>query len=291
MTSAALERVSPAPARRSRASAWLTIAARAAGDAVSGWLVPGITGAYAAAAVLVTFVGLAAGGTIEAQDFGRTAQSLLVITLWIVPLAAVLTGALAVADDGELTLLLVQPVSRLQVFIGRWAGATGAVLAGVVMAWGLVGLLIGGLAGWSDAAGYLAVGGTAAGCVLVGSALGAAGGAAAGRRGPAIVAALGVWFALAVAYDFVAIAMLGVGRELAGSGWTPAALAGLNPFGALRVLGTLGVGGQELTFGAVTAAVEQSGTGRLPPLLAASVVLWSAGALGLGAWLFGRRDR
>lgn len=289
MTTAALETAVAVHPERPPA-VWGHLAARSAAETVSGWLTPGLTGVYAVASVLIAFVGLAASGYLQVQDFGRTAHSLLAVTMWVVPLAAVLTGAIATSDDGELTMLLVQPVSWQTVFFARWVGAAAALTAGVAFAWGATGVIIGGVAGWQDGAGYLAVGGVALGCVLTGTALGAAAGAMAGRRTPAVVAALGLWFALAVAYGLAAVAVISISRGF-GDGWQPALLAALDPFDALRVLGTLGVGGRELAFGAVTAARDQSDTTSLPWLLTASVAGWTIAALAIGAWRFARRDR
>jgi len=267
------------------------LAARAAAETVNGWLAPGLTLVYAVASVLIAFVGLSAGGTIQAQDFGRTAISLLAVTLWIVPLAAALSGALALSDDGELSLLLVQPVSWRVIFLGRWLGATVATVAGVLLGWGATGILVGGLAGWSDLGGYLGVGAVAVGAAVMGTAVGATAAAVGGRRAPAIITALALWFALAVAYDLCAIAAISVVSSLSGAAWTPAFLAALNPFDALRVLGTVAIGGRELAFGAVTASLAQSGTARLPLVMLTSVGVWTAGALWIGARVFERRDR
>jgi Cu-processing system permease protein len=278
-----------APVSRPRI-AW-RLARRAAGESVSGWLAPGLTATYAAAAALVAFVGLSAGGTIQAQEFGRTAQSLLTVTLWIVPLAAALAGAIAVADDGELTLLLAQPLRWRTVFLARLAGTAGALAAATLVAWGFVGLVVGILAGWRDVAGYLAVGAVALASVFIGVALGGVAGALGGRRGRAIVLALALWFALGIAYDLVAIAVVSLSAANGAGGFGLSVLAAANPFDAIRVLGTLGIGGRDLAFGAVTASLEQSGTAHLPALLAASFFGWTAASLGLGAWVFSHRDR
>lgn len=288
MTTAALPAV--IAGRQGSPSVAIHLALRSARETVSGWLTPAFTGVYAVASLLIAFVGLSAGGYVQVQDFGRTAHSLLAVTMWVVPLAAVLTGAMATSDDGELTMLLVQPVSWHTVFVARWAGAAAALATGVLFAWGATGLIIGGVAGWQDGFGYLAVGGVALGCVVTGTAIGGAAGAFAARRTPAVVAALAVWFGLAVAYGLLAVALISVSRGL-GDGWEPAFLAALDPFDALRVLGMLGVGGRELAFGAVTAAREQSTTTTLPWVLAASTAGWSVTALVAGARAFSRRDR
>lgn len=271
--------------------AWRRIAWRTAAEMTSGWLAPGLAGVYAVASILIAFVGLAAGGTLQAQDFGRTAQSLLAVTLWIVPLGAMLGGALAAADDGELTLLLVQPVSWRVVFLARWAGSATAVGAAVLLAWGSAGLVIGALAGWGDVAGYAGVGGIALGAVVVGTALGAAAGGLAGGRGPTLVTALALWFLLAVAYDLVAVAAISVAPTALGGEWSAGLLAAGSPFSTLRVLGTLVVGGRDLAFGPVSAALAQSGTARLPAVFAGAVVLWTAAALVAGTRFFTTRDR
>jgi ABC-type transport system involved in multi-copper enzyme maturation permease subunit len=267
----------------------LIIARRAARDAVSGWIAPGLAVAYALASVLIAFVGLSAGGLVQAQDFGRTSQSLLAVTMWIVPLAAILAGALATSDEGELTLLLAQPVSWSRICLARLAGTAVAIGAAVAFAWGLTGLIVGGLAGWSDFGGYAAVGAVALGSAITGVAIGGLAGAIGVRRGRSLVLALVFWFVAAVAYDLIAIAIVSV---LGGdAGWGIGVLAAFNPFDALRVLGTLGIGGEDLAFGPVTAAIQQSETRWLPVVLGAACSVWVAGALVAGTLVFARRDR
>jgi ABC-type transport system involved in multi-copper enzyme maturation permease subunit len=267
------------------------VARRAAHEAVTGWLAPTYTVVLGGAGLLVAFVGLAAGGTLTAQDFGRTAVSLLTLVGWIVPLAGVIAGAAAAADDGERTLLLVQPISWRSVFLGRVAGTLGAMIAATLLAFGIVGLVIGLLAGWRDATGFLAVGGIAIGLLGVSVPLGAAVGAALGRRLPAVFASLAVWFALAILWDLMAIAAVSVAGGTFGHSWRPALLAAVNPFDALRLLGTLALGGRDATFGAVTAAAEHADLARLPLLFAVAPALWMGLALAAGDRWFRRRER
>lgn len=87
-----------------------------------------------------TFAGY--GGS---QGFGRIAAGLVNLVLLVVPLMGLTAGTLAITGDRErrtLGYLLAQPVSRLEVFMGKFLGLTGSLLAGLLVSFGLVGLLL-----------------------------------------------------------------------------------------------------------------------------------------------------
>ncbi len=89
---------------------------------------------FVALAFLVTYFTPTGGAGYG--GFNRMTASMLNITLFVIPLIALLLGALFLAgekEDGGLHLLLTYPVSRASLILGKFLGfllALGAVLAG-----------------------------------------------------------------------------------------------------------------------------------------------------------------
>lgn len=121
-------RRSPPPFSRST----LTIAARELRDAVrSRWFIL-YTASFAGLGLGVSFVSSAGAGATGLSSFGRTSAGLINLILLVVPLMALTAGAGAIASErerGMLAYLLAQPVSRLEVLIGKFAGLACALLA------------------------------------------------------------------------------------------------------------------------------------------------------------------
>ncbi|GAB4580559.1 MAG: ABC transporter permease subunit [Anaerolineales bacterium] len=93
-------------------------------------------------ALALSRAGLATVGYAGLGGFGRTAASLVNALLLFVPLIGLTVGANAVAADrerGALMYLLAQPVSRLEVFVGKSLGAALAVFTALGLGFGLAG--------------------------------------------------------------------------------------------------------------------------------------------------------
>ncbi len=85
-------------------------------------------------------------GFVGLEGFGRVAAGLVNLILLVVPLMGLTAGALAIAGERErrtLGYLLAQPVSRSEVFFGKFAGLAAALVAGLLVSFGLVGTLLG----------------------------------------------------------------------------------------------------------------------------------------------------
>jgi Cu-processing system permease protein len=110
----------------------MTIAGRELREAVrSRWFLL-YTLAFAALGLGVSYVSAASGGGTGLASFGRTTAGLINIVLLVVPLMGLTAGAGMIASDrerGMLAYLLAQPVSRLEVLLGKYLGLAGALLA------------------------------------------------------------------------------------------------------------------------------------------------------------------
>src|SRR5262249_44888119 len=77
-----------------------------------------------------------------------------------VPLVTLSLGALAIAgelEDGSLALLLAQPVTRAEVFAGKYVGLLLAVAGSIGAGFGLTGIIVGIAAGGGDTRRFLSV--------------------------------------------------------------------------------------------------------------------------------------
>src|SRR5262245_59673222 len=117
----------------------LTIARRELREAVgSRWFVL-YTIAFTALGLGVSYSSAAGAGGAGLSGFGRTTAGLINLVLLVVPLMALTAGAGAIASDrerGMLAYLLAQPVSRIEVLLGKYIGLGGALLACICLGLG-----------------------------------------------------------------------------------------------------------------------------------------------------------
>jgi Cu-processing system permease protein len=88
---------------------------------------------------------LAGAGIAGFAGFGRTAASLINLVLLIVPLMALTIGAQSLAAEQErstLAYLLAQPVTRLEVFLGKYLGLLLSLLASLALGFGIAGIVM-----------------------------------------------------------------------------------------------------------------------------------------------------
>jgi Cu-processing system permease protein len=132
----------PAASRRLHACPVRNIAAVALRElreaARSRWFLL-YTVAFAALGLGVSFISAASGGGSGLAGFGRTTAGLINLVLLVVPLMALTAGAGTVASDrerGMLAYLLAQPVTRLEVLLGKYLGLAAALLACICLGLG-----------------------------------------------------------------------------------------------------------------------------------------------------------
>src|SRR5439155_23406559 len=81
------------------------------------------------------------------------------LALLFVPLVTLSLGSLGIAgelEDGSLALLLAQPMTRLEAYVGKYVGLLLAVSAAIAAGFGATGVIVGVAAGGS-ARGFLAL--------------------------------------------------------------------------------------------------------------------------------------
>jgi Cu-processing system permease protein len=232
----------------------------------------------------LSLLGLAGAQRSGLAGFDRTTASLLNLALVFVPLVTFSVGALGVAgelEDGSLALLLSQPLTRAEVFAGKFAGLLAAIWLALLFGFGATGVIVGLYAG-GDAAAFLSLFGLlmvySAATLAIGTLLSVM----LRSRVRAIGAAFAAWLGLVYLSDLGTIG-LSIARHLRPG--QVFALALLNPVEQARVAGTLALTSRLEVLGpAGIFALDHLGAGGvvlLVHLLLAATALALA-ALGLG---------
>ncbi|MCB9151023.1 MAG: ABC transporter permease [Caldilineaceae bacterium] len=116
--------------------------------------------AFAVLAVALSSLSLTGAGMFGFAGFGRTAASLINLVLLIVPLMGLTIGAQSLASErekGTLAYLLAQPVSRAEVLWGKFVGLGTALLAALLLGFGLSAAVIAWQGGVVEAQQYISL--------------------------------------------------------------------------------------------------------------------------------------
>jgi Cu-processing system permease protein len=247
---------------------------------------------FAGLTLAVAGSGYILSGGYGVQDFSRIAVSLVQIVLFLVPLAALVFGGLALTPDrGAAELMYSQPVARSGILLGRMLGVWLALTAAELIGFGAAGIVVQSQAGSEGLWRYGAL--IAIAVVITGVVLAVAtflAGGNAGRRTRVLASALVVWFVTVLLFD---VAALGVASMLrSGSASRLLIVATLiNPVDAARTGALLAIEGTS-AFGAASLALLRftGGIGAATLLIAASLTAWVMTPLWLAARAVSRAD-
>ncbi len=243
---------------------------------------------FALASLAVALVGLSAGGAVAVQGFARTSVSLLQLVVWVVPMLALLTGAVAGAECHELEFVVGLPLGRRQLLGARWAAWTLALGAALVVGLGAAGIAIAVLVGAADGTRYLALVLVAWLLLAATLALGLAIGVSARSRARAVGIAIVTWFVLVVGVDLAAIGALEI-LPPRDAGWGLSLLLLADPVDGARALG-LGLFRADAVAGPTGAALRRVLGGWGVWALVAGLVAWTVLPLVVAGRRFARRD-
>jgi Cu-processing system permease protein len=126
------------------ATVW-TIAEKELRDALHNRWFLLYTVAFIVLSLGLSYLALAGAGIIGFAGFGRTAASLINLVLLIVPLMALTIGAQTLAGEQErktMAYLLAQPLTRLDVYAGKYLGLTLSLLASLTLGFGISGVVL-----------------------------------------------------------------------------------------------------------------------------------------------------
>lgn len=244
---------------------------------------------FAVLSLALSALGLSSLGTIGITGFGRTAASLLNLVLLLVPLMGLLMGAVSVAaerEQGTLLTVMAQPVTPSEVLMGKFFGASMALVTAVSIGFGLSGLVIARGSGLSQFSAYLSLVALTLLLGIVHVGIGICLSVMTRRSATAIGLAVFVWLCVAFLSD---LGVMGTSIVLK---LTPAQLLWVslgNPAQVFKLAAIHAVHGNlELLGSSGLYAVSVLGPWLLP-VLASLLVLWILLPLAVAFQLFHRR--
>ncbi|QRM27678.1 ABC transporter permease [Microvirga sp. VF16] len=247
----------------------------------------------AALALSLTFLGSAPTGTVGVRALDVVIVSLSSLTIFLLPLIALLISHDAIVGEmerGTMLLLLSYPVARWQVLLGKFVGHLSILAFATLLGYGAA---AGALAATSEAIdweSWTAFASMIGSSILLGAAFIAVGylvSALVRERGTAAGIAIGIWLVFVLIYDMALLGLLVVDQGQVLSGGLLNALLLLNPTDAYRLFNLTGSGNVSAFSG--MAGVAQTTT-LSPSVLLAALAAWALLPLGLAAFAFSRRE-
>jgi Cu-processing system permease protein len=243
-------------------------------------------------ALMLSLFGMRGVGAHGFGGFSRTAIGLLNLALYLVPLLALLLSINSMAaerEEGQLELLLAQPITRAGIVLGKFGGLAAALAAALLAGFGVAGVVIGIAGADTDAGGYLLLLFRAIGLGLAFLSMGLWIATRAATRLRALTWGLLLWFAAVLLYDLLVVGA----TALFGGGALRAVLGVLlvaNPVDLVRIGTLIQLGGVD-SFGLTAQALIGFLRGPSGALLLTGALLAWIGVPLLGAVrAFARRD-
>lgn len=245
----------------------------------------------AALALSLALLGSAPTGTVKADPLAVTVVSLASLTIFLVPLIALLLSFDAIVGEherGTLMLLLSYPVARWQVVVGKCLGQVAILAVATVIGYGAAAAAIGLKAGigpqaWSAYAAMVLT------SIMLGAAfvsLGCLASTLVHERATAAGLAVGLWLFFVLIYDTALLGVLVADQGRIVTAEMLDILLLLNPADAYRLFNQTGSEAAELYSG----MAGPGESGRLnAPVLAAALAGWVALPLAASMLMFRRR--
>ena len=246
-------------------------------------------GAFTALALGVSWLSVTGIARAGHASLGRTAGSLVSLVLLVVPLMGLTLGAQAIAAErerGALLYLLAQPVDVLEVVLAKFLGLVGAVVAALLLGFGLAAMALSGQA--SDGQ-LLAFAGFLGLSLLLATATVSTGlllSALSSRASVAAGLALFAWLAMVLGGD---LGLMGTALVLRLDAGSLLAAALVNPLQVFKMAAVLALrGGLDALGPAGLYATVRWGS-AVGPALAGLLALWTVLPLVATGWLMRRR--
>ena len=271
----------------------ITIAAKEIQQAIRNRWVLAATLLLAGLALSLTFLGSAPTGTVGARALDVVIVSLSSLTIFLIPLIALLIAHDAIVGDmerGTMLLLLSYPVARWQVLLGKFLGHLAVLAFATCLGYGAAAAALPIIGSSFDSEGLAAFAAMIGSSILLGAVFVAIGylvSAVVRDRGTAAELCIGLWLALVLIYDMALLGLLVLDQGRNISGGMLNALLLLNPTDAYRLFNLTGFANVSLFSG--MAGLAGSSTLSVQALLTA-LVLWILVPLAGAALAFSRRE-
>jgi Cu-processing system permease protein len=247
----------------------------------------------AALALTLTLLGSAPTGTVGVGALDVVIVSLSSLSIFLLPLIALLISHDAIAGEverGTMLLLLSYPVGRWQVLIGKFAGHLAILAFATILGYGAAALVLAATGAAIDAGNLAAFAMMIGSSVLLGAVFIAVGylvSALVRERATAAGIAIGIWLLLVVIYDMALLGLLVLDQGRTISAGVLDALLLANPTDVYRMFNLSGSANVSLFSGMAGLADTMS---LNPPVLLFALLVWALLPLGLAAFAFSRRE-
>lgn len=255
----------------------------------SRWLLS-FAATFALLALVLSFV-QGSSGDAGAQGFNRTTASLINLCLLLVPLLALVLGAAAISSErerGTLATLLAQPISQVEIFLGKYIGLSIAVWMAIALGFGGAGLLVALVNPLTDIGHYalfVVLSAVLASAML---SIGMLISVLSNSRVKALALAVMAWFVLVLFYDLGAIS---VALWISSSGRTLTLAALGNPVESVRLLAVMSLDPDLQVLGPLGSYLQNElGRAVSMAMLGIGVLAWTAAPVAIAAHIFNRQD-
>jgi len=241
----------------------------------------------------IAFLGSAPMGTVGAARLSVTVVSLSSLTIFLIPLIALMLSYDAVigeVENGTMLLLLTYPVARWQVIAGKFLGHTAILALATAVGYGAAGLAVGLAEEDTSSAVWRSLATMTGSSVMLGAAfltLGYLISVIVRERGTAAGLAVAVWLIFVLLFDMSLLGILVADKGATLKADAVSLLMMLNPADIYRMLNLT----TSPDIAALSGMVSLGGKGALPAgVLIAALTAWVAVPLGLAALIFRRRE-
>lgn len=269
----------------------LTLAVKEFRDGLRNKWVGGATLLLAALGFAITFLGSSPTGLLDVKPLAVTVVSISSLTIFLVPLIALLLGYDAIvgeADRGCLLLMLTYPLSRLELILGKFIGHASILAFATLIGYGSAGVAAA-MAGSGDVASWQAFASLLFSSVLLGLSFLAIAylvSVTAAERSTAAGVAIGVWLLFVLVYDLALMGLLTASKGRVGGEVFPYLLL-LNPADAYRLFNLTSFENVRKISGMAGLAASA----HFPPaVLILALLLWIGGPLSAAIAVFERRE-
>ncbi len=247
----------------------------------------------AALALSLAFLGSAPTGTVGVRALDVVIVSLSSLTIFLIPLIALLISHDAIVGDmerGTLLLLLSYPVGRWQVLLGKFLGHLAVLTFATCLGYGLAAAALAASGTHIDHDSLAAFFAMVGSSVLLGAVFVAIGylvSSVVSDRGTAAGISIGLWLLLVLIYDMALLGLLALdqGRHISATALNAILL--FNPTDIYRLFNLTGFASVR-SFAGMAGLAQSTSLSVFVLLLA--LTLWTVIPLGLAALAFSRRE-
>jgi len=271
----------------------LIIAGKEIRDGLRNRWVLATTLLLAGLALSLTFLGAPPSGATGAQPLDVVIVSLSSLTIFLLPLIALLIAHDALVGEverGTMLLLLSYPVGRSQVILGKFAGQVAVLGFATLVGYGAAAAALLASGAEIDATSWLAFAAMIGSSVLLGAAFVAIGqliSASSRDRGTAAGIAVGVWLVFVLIYDMGLLGLMVMDQGRTVTGPVLNALLLVNPTDAYRLFNLTGFANVSQFAGMAGLAGSAA---MSPSLLLGALGAWALAPLALATLAFSRRE-